>query len=121
MGPASVVPRIVDAPAGVIMLTLFAAELVVYTLPAESTATEFGPAPVVPNTDDARIPEGAGAATAAAAPPTSAHERRMVSVALRLPIGTRLFIMLLDFRLGSGDGTTMWPDVRTLIKKGGVR
>ena len=47
MGPASVVPRIVDAPAGVIMLTLFAAELVVYTLPAESTVTEFGPAPVV--------------------------------------------------------------------------
>jgi hypothetical protein len=29
--------------------------------------------------------------------------------------------MLLDFRLGSGDGTTMWPDVRTLIKKGEVR
>jgi hypothetical protein len=45
----------------------------------------------------------------------------MVSVALRLPIGTRLFIMLLDFRLGSGDGTTMWPDVRTLIKEGHVR
>ena len=104
------------------MLTLFAAELVVYTLPAESTATAFGPAPVVPNTDDARIPEGAGAATAAAAaPPTSAHERRMVSVALRLPIGIRLFIMLLDFRLGSGDGMTMWPDARALIKEGATR
>ena len=103
------------------MLTLFAAELVVYTLPAESTVTAFGPAPVVPNTDDARIPEGAGAARAVVAPPTSAHERRMVSVALRLPIGIRLFIVLLNFRLGSGGGTTRGPDVRALVKERDVR
>ncbi len=76
MGLVPVAPSTVDAPAGVSLVTLFARELAVYTFPKASTATEFGPAPVVPSAEEPRAKEPGDALAAAddAAMAASAHD-----------------------------------------------
>lgn len=48
MGWRPVVPSVVDTPSGVILVTVLAPRLLVYTLPCESRAMPRGVWPVVP-------------------------------------------------------------------------